>query len=104
MNNGPRGEDEVPLWNWYETRVGAIYRVRAMHMNKDFTYQTDWGLLRGLAGDWLIESEDGVSMGALTDDSFRELYELLDPTRRETIVQPDSVAPPKPPAPDTEVL
>lgn len=98
--------EALPLWGWYLSRYDPGERIRAMHMDRDFSYETQSGGMRGLAGDWLVTDPDGRNERALSDGFFKSCYDPLDPARPES-GQPPEPAPPfaeKPLEPDTEAL
>jgi hypothetical protein len=98
--------EALPLWGWYVSRWDVAKRVRAMHMDRDFNYESIMGGKRAPAGWWLVTEPDGKNEQGLSDEYFRSTFDPLDPARPES-GQPPEPAPPfeeKPLEPDTEAL
>ena len=89
----------VPLWGWYIDHGCSGGIVKAIHMDKDFTFTTTLGSMRGRAGEWLIEERNGRWQAAYTDEYFRAICVPYEP--RPEMVQPPDPAPP-PLAPEVE--
>lgn len=89
----------VPLWDWYMVGGDAQSVVKAIHMDKDFSYTTITGTMRGRAGDWLVEERNGRWQQAIGNEFFRENFSPV--LGRPEEVQPPEPAP-EPLAPEVE--